>query len=188
MIFYIKNMVCIRCQMVVKFELEKLGLICTKVGPGRVDVSLPIPEDKLHRFKLALIDAGLDLLTDKKSILVEKIKNVITEMLNYPDDTTKINFSYYLSKKLDHDYTYLANLFSENEGITIEHFLIANRIQRAKRLICDDELNLTEISWKLHYASVAHLSTQFKKITGVTPSFFKHNACNGALHQEMCEL
>ena len=181
-------MVCLRCQIVVKLELEKLGLTCINVGPGKVDVAGPITEDKLLQFKSALISAGLDLLTDKKSILVEKIKNLIADMLNYSDDATKINFSHYLSEKLNYDYTYLANVFSEKEGMTIERFLIANRIQRAKRLICDDELNLTEISWKLHYASVAHLSTQFKKITGVTPSFFKHNACSHTLHQEMCEL
>jgi len=127
-------------------------------------------------------------MDDKKGILIEKIKNTILETLDYADDKMKINFSYYLSKKLDRDYTYLANLFSENEGITIEHFFIASRIQRAKRLICNDELNLTEISWKLHYSSVAHLSTQFKKITGVTPSYYKHIACNDLLHPEMCEL
>jgi len=181
-------MVCLRCQMVVKLELEKLGLVCVKVEPGRVNVAGLVSADKLQGFRAALVTAGLQLLEDKKGILIEKIKNTILEMLDYPDDTMKINLSYFLSKKLDRDYTYLANLFSENEGITIEHYFIAIRIQRAKRLICNDELNLTEISWKLHYSSVAHLSTQFKKITGVTPSRYKHIVCNDVLQSGMCEL
>jgi AraC-like DNA-binding protein len=112
-------------------------------------------------------------MDDKRAMLIEKIKNVIVEMVHYTDELPKVNFSDYLSEKLNYDYTYLANLFSETEGTTIEHFIIMHKIERVKELIIYDELNLTEIAWKLHYSSVAHLSNQFKKITGLTPSFFK---------------
>jgi len=116
---------------------------------------------------------GLELMDDKRAILIEKIKGVIVEMVHYMDEPVKVNFSDYLSEKLDHDYTYLANMFSEVTGITIEHFVIAHKIERAKELLIYDELNLTEIAYKLNYSSVAHLSTQFKKVTGLTPTFFK---------------
>ncbi len=116
---------------------------------------------------------GLELMDDKKSMLIEKIKNVIIESIHYSDEQLQINFSNYLSEKLNYDYTYLANLFSEVEGTTIEHFIIGHKIERVKELIVYDELSLTEIAWKLHYSSIAHLSNQFKKITGLTPSYFK---------------
>ena len=112
-------------------------------------------------------------MDDKKSVLIEKIKDVVIEMVHYEDELPKVNFSDYLAEKLGYNYTYLANLFSETEGTTIEHFIIIHKIERVKELIIYDELNLTEIAWKLHYSSVAHLSNQFKKITGLTPSFFK---------------
>jgi YesN/AraC family two-component response regulator len=187
MIFFIKNMVCIRCQMVVRYELEKLGLYCASVEAGKVEIIGDVSADQINKFKIALLIAGLELITDKKNILIEKIKSVISEMLIYSELALKTNFSDYLSKRLNLDYTYLANTFSENQGITIEHYIITNKIQRVKELICYKDLNLTEISWKLHYSSVAHLSTQFKKVTGVTPSYFKHK-CNSAVPAEMCEL
>ncbi|MDB4920689.1 MAG: Helix-turn-helix protein [Mucilaginibacter sp.] len=171
-------MVCIRCKMVVKHELENLGLFCLHVEIGRVEVEGTVSAVDIMKFKIALLGSGLELIYDKRSILVEKIKNIISEMVNYSDDPLKTNFSYYLSDKLSLDYTYLANVFSEHQGITIERFIIMNRIQKVKELICYNELNLTEISWKLHYSSVAHLSTQFKKITGITPSFYKHLECS----------
>jgi AraC-like DNA-binding protein len=113
------------------------------------------------------------LMDDKKSVLIEKIKDVVIEMVHYEDELPRVNFSDYLTEKLGYNYTYLANLFSETEGTTIEHFIIMHKIERVKELIIYDELNLTEIAWKLHYSSVSHLSNQFKKITGLTPSFFK---------------
>lgn len=174
-------MVCLRCQMVVKSELEKLGLFCLHVEAGWAEVEGAVSALDIMKFKVALIGSGLELMYDKKNILVEKIKHVISEMIDYSGDPLKINFSYYLSEKLNLDYTYLANIFSEQQGITIERFIIINRIRKVKELICNDELSLTEISWKLHYSSVAHLSTQFKKVTGVTPSYFKHQDCSSRI-------
>ncbi len=112
-------------------------------------------------------------MDDRKAVLIERIKNAIIEMVHYREDLLKMNFSDYLSEKLNYDYTYLANLFSEIQGTTIEKFIIAHKIEKVKELIIYDELNLTEIAWKMHYSSVAHLSNQFKKITGLTPSHFK---------------
>jgi AraC-like DNA-binding protein len=120
-----------------------------------------------------LHQTGLELMNDKKALLIEKIKKIIIEMVHYVDELPKTNFSDYLSEKLNYDYTYLANLFSEVQGITIEKFIISHKIERVKELIIYDELNLTEIAWLMHYSSVAHLSNQFKKITGLTPSHFK---------------
>jgi AraC-like DNA-binding protein len=166
-------MVSIRCKMVVKSELEKLGLHYRKVDLGEVDIRENITPEQRNQLKTALMKSGLELMDDKKAILIEKIKNVIIEMIHYADEPPKINFSDFLSEKLGYDYTYLANLFSEVTGITIEHFIIAHKIERVKELIIYDELNLTEISFKLNYSSVAHLSNQFKKVTGLTPTFFK---------------
>lgn len=181
-------MVCQRCQMVVRYELEKLDINAIIVEAGKVEILEPISIEQIKQFKIALINAGLELIDNKKNILIERIINAISEMIQYSDDTVKINFSHYLSKKLNLDYTYLANIFSEIKGTTIEHYIIINKIQRVKQLICHSELNLTEISWKLHYSSVAHLSTQFKKVTGITPSQFKHVDCNSPFRSEMCEL
>jgi len=166
-------MVSIRCKMLVKTELDKLGLHYISVSLGEVDVMENITAAQRATLKTALLKSGLELLDDKKSILIEKIKGVIIEMIHYSDELPKTNFSDYLSEKLQYDYTYLANLFSETEATTIEHFIIIHKIERVKELIIYDELNLTEIAWKMHYSSVAHLSHQFKKITGLTPSFFK---------------
>ena len=113
------------------------------------------------------------LIDDKRSVLIGKIKNVIIEMIHHSDELIKINFSIFLSDKLNHDYTYLANLFSEVQGITIEHFIINHKIERIKELIIYDELNITEIANKMNYSSVSHLSNQFKKVTGLSPSHFK---------------
>jgi YesN/AraC family two-component response regulator len=164
--------------MVVKAELEKLGLFCTSVEVGRVETLGLVSVDQMQHLKIALYNAGLELMDGKKNILVEKIKTVILDMVNYSDHPLKTNFSVYLSATLKLDYTYLANIFSEVQGITIEHFIIMNKIRRVKELLCCDDLTLTEISWKMHYSSVAHLSTQFKKVTGITPTHFKHMDCN----------
>lgn len=166
-------MVSIRCKMVVKSELDKLGLHHLKLELGEVEVKENITAEQHDQLKIALMKSGLVLMDDKKAILIEKIKNIIIEIIQYADDPPKTNFSDYLSTKLNHEYTYLSNLFSEVTGITIEHFIIAHKIERVKELLLYDELNLTEISYQLNYSSVAHLSSQFKKVTGLTPTFFK---------------
>jgi AraC-like DNA-binding protein len=159
--------------MIVKEELAKLGLRYVAVDLGMVEIHEDITENQRRQLKANLLKAGLELLDDKKSILIEKIKSVIIEMVHYSDEMPKVNYSEYISKKLDYDYTYLANVFSEVKGITIQQFIIIHKIEKVKELLLYDELNLTEISYKLHYSSVAHLSNQFKKITGLSPSFFK---------------
>ena len=170
---YIKNMVCIRCKMIVKQQLNKLSARYISVELGEVEIAENFTAPQLIEFRTALVKFGLELLDDKKSILIEKIKKMIVELVHYADEPAKVNFSDYLSEKLNHDYTYMANLFSEVVGINIEHYIIMHKIERVKELLVYDELTLTEISYKLHYSSVAHLSNQFKKITGLTPSHFK---------------
>jgi YesN/AraC family two-component response regulator len=170
---YIKNMVCIRCKMIVKDELLKLGVHAVRVELGEAELTHAITTQQHDQVKTALHKWGLELIDDKKSMLIEKIKNVIVESIHYSDEQLHINFSDYLSEKLNYDYTYLSNFFSEVEGTTIEHFIIAHKIEKVKELLVYNELNLTEIAWKMHYSSVAHLSNQFKKVTGLTPSHFK---------------
>lgn len=166
-------MVCIRCKMVVKAELEKLGLHYIVVELGEAEIREDISIEQHDQFKVALLKSGLELLDDKKSVLIQKIKNVIVELIHYSEEPLAINFSDHLSQKLNHNYTYLANLFSEVQGTTIEKFIIAHKIERVKELLVYNELNLTEIAYLMHYSSVAHLSAQFKKVTGLTPSHFK---------------
>src|SRR5688500_10463982 len=166
-------MVCIRCKMVVKSELEKLGLHYTSVELGEVEVKENITPAQHDRFKEALWNTGLELMDDKKSVLIEKIKKVIVELVHYSEEPLTVKFSEYLGKMLGHDYTYLANLFSEVQGTTIEKFHIAHKIERVKELLVYNELTLTEIAYQMHYSSVSHLSNQFKKVTGLTPSHFK---------------
>ncbi|MDO9000014.1 MAG: AraC family transcriptional regulator [Bacteroidota bacterium] len=170
---YIKYMVSTRCKMVVKEELKKLGLHFMMVDLGEVEVMETISIAQREQLKSALHSSGLELMDDKRAVLIERIKNVIIEMVHHSDEIIKINFSNYLSEKLNHDYTYLANLFSEVQGTTIEQFLISHKIERIKELIIYGELNITEIAWKMNYSSVAHLSNQFKKVTGLSPSHFK---------------
>jgi len=166
-------MVSLRCKMLVKNELEKLGLNCVAVDLGMVDIKEEISKEQLKTFSNNLRKSGLELLDDKKNILVEKIKNVIIEMIHYSDEVPKVNDSDYISEKLNYDYTYLSNTFSEVKGITIQHYIIQHKIEKVKELLIYDELSLTEIAYKLHYSSVAHLSNQFKKVTGLTPTYFK---------------
>lgn len=170
---HIKYMVSLRCKMIVKEELAKLGLRYVVVDLGTVEILEDITENQRANLKASLLRSGLELLDDKKSILIEKIKNVITEMIHYSDEVPKVNYSEYISDKLQYDYTYLSNMFSEVKGITIQQYIIINKIERVKELLLYDELNLTEISYKLQYSSVAHLSNQFKKVTGLSPSFYK---------------
>ena len=159
--------------MLVKEELKKLGLHFIVVDMGIVDIMEDIDNVQRELLRAALLESGLELMDDKKAMLIEKIKNAVIEMVHYKEELSKINFSDYLSEKLDYDYTYLSNLFSEVQGMTIEKFVITHKIERVKELIIYDELNLTEIAWMMHYSSVAHLSNQFKKVTGLTPSHFK---------------
>lgn len=166
-------MVCIRCKMVVKEELTKLGFHFTSVELGEAEVIEDLSAEQHQQVKTALLKSGLELMDDKKSILIQKIKNVIIDLVHHSDEPLTINFSNYLSRKLNYDYTYLANLFSEVQGTTIEKFLIAHKIERVKELLVYNELSLTEIAYRMHYSSVAHLSAQFKKVTGLTPSHFK---------------
>lgn len=159
--------------MAVKEELKKLGLHFIVVDLGEIDIMENISDDQRDQLKTGLLNSGLELMDDKRAILIEKIKNVIIEMVHYSDEMVKINFSEYLSSKLKFDYTYMANLFSEVQGVTIEHFIISHKIERIKELIIYGELNISEIAWKMNYSSVSHLSNQFKKVTGLSPYHFK---------------
>jgi AraC-like DNA-binding protein len=171
---YIKYMVSLRCKMLVKDEITNLGLHCLVVDLGMVEILEDINEATTEQLKSALLRSGLELLDNKKSILIERIKNVIIEMVHYSDELPRMNYSDHISEKLQYDYTYLSNLFSEVKGITIQQFIINHKIEKVKELLLYDELSLTEIAYNLHYSSVAHLSNQFKKVTGLTPSFFKN--------------
>jgi AraC-like DNA-binding protein len=166
-------MVSNRCKMAVKEVLKSLGLHFILVDLGEVEIMEDITSDQREQVKTDLLKSGLELMDDKRAILIEKIKNIIIEMVHYTDAMIKTNFSDFLSEKLNYDYTYLANLFSEVQGTTIEHFIISHKIERIKELIIYDELNITEIAYKMNYSSVAHLSNQFKKVTGLSPSHFK---------------
>jgi AraC-like DNA-binding protein len=167
-------MVSNRCKMAVKEELRKMGLHFVIVDLGEVEIMENLTTIQKIELQEGLKVSGLILMDDKKAVLIEKIKHVIIEMIHYSDEALKVNFSEYLSQKLNHDYTYMANLFSEVQGITIAQFIILHKIERIKELIIYDELNITEIAWKMNYSSVAHLSNQFKKMTGLSPSHFKN--------------
>tara|TARA_R110000868_G_scaffold410693_4_gene699820 strand:- start:55306 stop:55824 length:519 start_codon:yes stop_codon:yes gene_type:complete len=160
--------------MMVKEELKKLGLHYVVVDLGTVEILEDITLEQREKLKKNLLKSGLELLDDHRAILIEKIRSVIIELIHYTDEIPNVNYSDYISEKLDYDYTYLANTFSEVKGITIQQFIINHKIERVKELLLYDELNLTEISYKLHYSSVAHLSGQFKKVTGLTPTFYKN--------------
>jgi AraC-like DNA-binding protein len=166
-------MVSNRCILAVKNELKKLGLHFIVIDLGEVEIMENITFEKREMLRQGLMDSGLELMDDKKAILIEKIKNIIIDMVHHTEESIKINFSDFLSDKLKHNYTYLANLFSEVQGTTIEHYIISHKVERIKELIIYGELNITEIAWKMGYSSVAHLSTQFKKATGLSPTHFK---------------
>ena len=159
--------------MAVKEALKEIGLHFIVVDLGEVEVMEDLSAEQRDQLKISLLRSGLELMDDKRAVLIEKINNVITEMIHHSDEVPKMNYSDFISEKLDYDYTYLSNLFSEVKGITIQQFIIIHKIERAKELLLYDELTLTEISYKLHYSSVAHLSNQFKKVTGLTPSHYK---------------
>jgi AraC-like DNA-binding protein len=160
--------------MMVKEELKNLGLHYVIVDLGMVEILEDITEEQRSQLRENLLKSGLELLEDKRAILIDKIKNVIVEMIHYADELPKENYSDYISKILGYDYTYLANIFSEVRGLTIQQFIIFHKIEKVKELLLYDELTLTEISYKMDYSSVAHLSNQFKKVTGLSPSFYKN--------------
>lgn len=170
---YIKYMVSLRCKMVVKAEFAKLSLPCIIVDLGIIETLDEISNEDRETLRINLSKSGLELLDDKKNILVVKIKDTIIEMIYYSEEVPNVNYSDYLSEKLGYDYTYLSNVFSEAKGMTIQQFIIINKIKRVKELLLNDDLSLTDISYKLNYSSVSHLSNQFKKITGFTPSVYK---------------
>ena len=180
-------MVSLRCQNIVRSELEKMHLHFTVVELGEVEVMEELSLAQQQEIKVSLLKFGLELLEDKKSILIEKIKNIVMEMIHYSDEPPVLKFSAYLSEKLGYDYNYLSNLFSEVKGTTIEHFIISHKIERAKELLIYNELTLTEIAQKLHYSNVAHLSNQFKKVTGLTPTFFKGMKHKRLIHLRICK-
>ena len=166
-------MVSLRCKIMVQDELKRLGLHYVIVDLGMVEILEDTSDEQRESLKINLFQSGLELLDDKRSILIEKIKGAIVDMIHHTDKLPSTNYSDYLSEKLGYDYTYLSNIFSEVKGTTIQHYIILNKIERVKELLLYNELNLTEIAYMLHYSSVAHLSNQFKKITGLSPSFFK---------------
>ena len=166
-------MVSNRCKLSVKEALKSLGLHFILLELGEVEVMGELSSSQLQQLKATLLLSGLELMDDKRSVLIERIKNTVIEMVHHSDEVIKINFSNYLSDKLNYDYTYMANLFSEVQGTTIEQYIIANKTERIKELIIYGELNFTEIAHKMNYSSVAHLSNQFKKATGLSPSHFK---------------
>jgi len=171
---YIKNMVCNRCKMVVKAELEKIGIVPLSVDLGEVVVEKDISDDQKKLIDIKLQEFGFALIDDRKSRVIEKIKTIIIELVHQQNSKLSTNLSDYLSSELNHDYTYLTNLFSEVEGTTIEKYYIAQKIEKVKELLVYNELSLSEIAYMLHYSSVSHLSNQFKKVTGLTPSHFKN--------------
>lgn len=173
MILYVKYMVSLRCKIVVQQELQRMGLHYVKVDLGIIEISETINDSQKQELEKNLKRYGLELLDDRRNILIEKIKSVIIEMVHYSEDLPKMNYSDYISEKLGYDYTYLANTFSEVKGTTIQQYIINHKIERVKELLLYEDLSLTEISYQLHYSSVAHLSNQFKKVTGLTPSYFK---------------
>lgn len=170
---YIKYMVSLRCKIMVEAELKELGLDAVFVDLGHVRIFEDISTEQRALLKLNLQKYGLELLDSKKNILIEKIKSVIINMIHFSDEFPKENYSEYISQKLNYDYTYLANIFSDVKGVTIQQFMINHKIEKVKELLLYEELNLTEISQKLNYSSVAHLSNQFKKVTGFTPTYYK---------------
>jgi AraC-like DNA-binding protein len=171
--FYIKYMVSQRCKILVRQELDHLGITKAKVELGVVDILEDVSMEQLQGLTENLKLSGLEVIENKKDILVERIKNVIVEMIHYSEELPKTNYSDFLAEKLDYDYTYLSNVFSEEKGITIQQFIILNKVEKVKELLLYGELNLTEISYRLHYSSISHLSNQFKKVTGMSPSLYE---------------
>lgn len=175
---YVKNMVCNRCIMIVKQLVEKAGLQATALRLGEVEINKEPTKQQLSELSENLAQVGFELLDDKKQQLIEKIKNIIVEQVHYSEMDEPHKFSELLSRQTHKDYSYLSNLFSQVEGITIEKYIINQKIEKVKELLVYDEFNVSEIAFKLGYSSVAHLSAQFKKVTGLTPGHFKKLKAN----------
>lgn len=173
MILYVKNMVCNRCIMVVRNELEKSGYHPLNIGLGEVELQDALTESEKQNLNNHLQTFGFEIIDDKKSRIITQIKSLIIELVHHNNNELNTNLSGYLCSRLHHDYSYLSTLFSEVEGTTIEKYFIAQKIEKVKELLVYDELTLSEISYELNYSSVGHLSNQFKKVTGLTPSYFK---------------
>lgn len=167
-------MVCNRCVMAVRNELNNLGIEPVDVQLGEVTLEKELTIQEKEKFSNALVLLGFEMIDDKKSRLIEQIKTIIIDLIHHQDNETKTNLSDVLSSKLFYDYNYLSNLFSEVEGTTIEKYFIAQKIEKVKELLVYDELSLSEIAFRLNYSSVAYLSNQFKKVTGLSPSHFKN--------------
>jgi AraC-like DNA-binding protein len=176
MILKIKNMATSRCKTFVKEELNKLGLYDITVELGEVELRENISTEKLQLLNTSLKNAGLEIIEDKRVHLIKEIKAAVYDLVHHFDDLPKPNYSEYISQKVSFNYTHLSSTFSEDQGITIEKYIISQRIERVKELLVYTELNLTDISFKLHFSSVAHLSNQFKKLTGLTPSYYREQA------------
>lgn len=172
-VLFIKNMVCNRCIMVVQNEMDKIGLKVENIQLGEVTLEKEPTSVERAALEGALVSLGFQVIDDKKSRMIEQIKNVIIDLVHHQNNDAKTNLSDILSEKLNHDYNYLSNLFSEVESTTIEKYFIAQKIEKVKELLVYDELSLSEIAFRLNYSSVAYLSNQFKKVTGLTPSYFK---------------
>jgi len=170
---YIKNMVCNRCITVVKAELNKLGIKADSIKLGEIDLHQELEEEQKQKLEELLELQGFSLIDDKRGRLIEQVKNLIIELVHHKNSGLKVNLSNYISRTINHDYNYISNLFSEVEGTTIEKYFIAQKIEKVKELLVYDELSLSEIAFLLNYSSVAHLSAQFKKVTGFTPSYYK---------------
>ena len=170
---YVQYMVSLRCKMKVEEELKNIGIRAYNIDLGVIEVHEELSESQRHLLKTNLLRSGLVLMEDKRSILIERIKTTIIEMVHHSDELPKVNYSAFISDKLNHDYTYLSNIFSETKGITIQQFIIIHKIEKVKELLLYNELTLSEIADKLHYSSTAHLSAHFKKITGLTPTFYR---------------
>lgn len=170
---YIKNMVSLRCELMVKQELKKLGIRYLVVTLGMVELREKVTKEQFQKLEENLLVLGLEVLSNKKNVLIESIMNVVTEIINLTDDISHENFSDFISKKLEYDYTYLSKIFSEEKGITLQQYIIVRKIEKVKELLLCNQLNVAEIAHKLHYSSAGHLSNQFKKVTGFTPRQFK---------------
>lgn len=170
---YIKYMVSLRCKLFVETTLEKLGIPARTIELGIVETQNEVSSEDLETLRKILAESGLELLEDKKMALVVQIRNLLLELIDNPEELPNVNYSEYLSQKLDHDYTHLSTIFSEAKGITVQEFIIRQKVERVKELLKNEELSLTDISFKLNYSSVAHLSNQFKKNTGVSPSSYR---------------
>ena len=170
---YIKNMVCTRCIMAVEFELEKVGIKSSSIKLGEVELEKMPTKDQINKLTQAIEVLGFEIIDDKKTRLIEQIKSIIIQQVHYQETELKVNLSQVISAQLNHDYNHLSTLFSEVEGTTIEKYYIAQKIEKVKELLVYDELSLSEIADTLNYSSVAYLSNQFKKVTGLSPSHFK---------------